>query len=115
MDFVDLKLPKKSAKGGPEAPACIGGEGRDQYPYGLRITLDEEQLAKMGELFDGVDADGEVTITAKGCVTSKRSDQMQGGKKNRGLSIQIQKINIACKTPYEKGSMDDFVKARTKK
>lgn len=113
MDLVDLKLSKKSTK---DAPTSVGGgPERDQYPYGLRITLDEEQLAKMGDLFDEMDADGEVTITAKGCVTSKRSDQMQGGKKNRGLSIQIKQIQIECKGELEKGTMADFVKARTKK
>jgi hypothetical protein len=115
MDFVDLKLPKKSTKSGAECPTAVGEVGRDQYPYETRITLNEEQLTKMGDLFDNVDADSEVTIAAKGCVTSKRSDQMQGGKKNRGLSIQIQKISVTCKTPYEKGSMDDFVKTREKK
>ena len=112
MEMTDLKLSKKNTKG-MEMPTAIGE--RDQYPYGVRITLDEEQLAKMGDLFEDANVDEEVTITGKGCFVSKRSDQNQGGKKNRGLSIQIKQINVACKGPYDKGDMKSFIAARAKK
>jgi len=112
MEMTDLKLPKKNTKG-TDMPVGIGE--RDQYPYNTRITLEEEQLAKMGDLFDNANVDEEVTITAKGCFSSKRSDQSQGGKKNRGLSIQIKQIHIECKSPLDKGTMDDFMKSRNKK
>ncbi len=112
MEMVDLKMPKSK----PESMKSVGMPmERDQYPYGTRITLDEEQLAKMGDLFENANVDEEVTITATGCFSSKRSDQTQGGKKNRGLSIQIKKINVACNGEYGKGTMDDFMKKRQKK
>ena len=113
MEMTDLKLPKKSTKGGMDMPT-VAGE-RDQYPYNTRLTLEEEQLAKMGGLFENANVDEEVTITATGCFSSKRSDQSQGGKKNRGLSIQIKKIHVGCESAYDKGTMDDFIKKRQKK
>lgn len=114
MDMIDLKLPKSK----PETAKTIGGMSpveRDQYPYGTRITLDEEQLAKMGDLFEDANVDDEVTITAKGVFSSKRSDQTQGGKKNRGLSIQIQKINVNCTSADDKMPIADFMKKRQQK
>lgn len=114
MEMVDLKLPKKSVKA-MKAGMVPSTVEPDQYPYGTRITLDEEQLAKMGDLFEDANVDDEVTITAKGVFSSKRSDQTHVGKKNRGLSIQIQKIHVNCESADDKMPIADFMKKRQQK
>ena len=45
-DMVDMKRPKPDPESGPEAmPAEANGA---QYPYGLQIRLENEDLAKLG-------------------------------------------------------------------
>ena len=118
MELVDLKVPKKTEKE-MKSMAMPSSMERDQYPYGTRIDLGEDQLAKMGELFDYAEVGEEVTITAKAKVSSKRANDSVGSdgkkKKNRSLEIQITKIHVACKGPLDKGTMDDFMKARNAK
>ncbi len=118
MELVDLKSPKKSkeeiAKG--MMPTSVE---QDQYPWGTKIDLNEESLAKLGDLFDDAVVGEEANVTAKAKIVSKRANDTVGGdgkkKKNRSLELQITKIHVQCKGAYDKGTMDDFVKARTKK
>jgi|SRR3972149_1704872 len=118
MELVDLKLPKKTEKE-MKAGMMPSTMDQDQYPYGTRITLNEEQVAKLGVLFDDAEVGEEVKVIAKGKVESKRANDTVGGdgkkKKNRSMEIQITGIHVQCKGVYEKGTMDDFMKKRQKK
>lgn len=118
MNLVDMKSPKKTAKE-MKAGMMPSPMERDEYPWGTKIDLNEESLAKLGSLFDDAEVGEETTVTAKAKVVSKRDNATVGAdgkkKKNRSLELQITKISVECKGPMEKGSMEDFVKARTKK
>lgn len=118
MELVDLKSPKKSAKEMKDGMMPTTVE-RDKYPWGTSITLNEECLAKLGDLFDAAEVGEESSVTAKAKVVSKRDNATVGGdgkkKKNRSLELQFTKIHVDCKSTYDKGTMKDFIKARTKK
>ncbi len=121
MDFIDLKTPKKSIEK-EKSLACPGtSPDREEYPWGTRFTLNEDAISKGGSMFDDVDAEDEVVITARAKIVSKRSNSNDSvgtdgkKKKDRSLEFQIQQVNVSHKGPLEKGTMEDFVKARAPK
>jgi hypothetical protein len=118
MELVDLKSPKKTTKD-MKAGMMPSPMEQDQYPWGTKIDLNEESLAKLGDLFDDAVVGEEANVTAKAKIVSKRANDTVGGdgkkKKNRSLELQITKINVECKSAYDKGTMDEFMKKRQKK
>lgn len=105
MKMVDMKLSKSPKKEGmgvvmPEAM-------KDEYPYGLRISLDKDQIEKLG--FDGNVGD-EVIVHAMGTITSKSENNVQGGKKEKRLEIQIK--NLSCKECMKDMEMDEYEELR---
>jgi len=100
MDLVSMKNEKKPDKNkAVEAPTVDG----DEYPYGLRITLNHDQLKKldMSDVVDEYDIDDVVTIEAKCKV--KRVEKSKGGytggtddkdKENQALELQITDIAL---------------------
>lgn len=119
MELVDLKVPKKSKaemmKGTMPSPMME----QDTYPYGLRISFNEGELSKMGELFDDAEVGEKVKIVAEGKIDSKRASDSTGTdgkkKKNRSLEIQITGIHVECKSGYDRGTMADFMAKRAAK
>jgi hypothetical protein len=85
---LELKSMKCDEKEPGPAEAMYGGPQQD-YPYGLRICLDEECLAKLGvEKLPELGA--EMMITAKVRVTRKsESEDMAEGEVERSLDLQI--------------------------
>lgn len=67
-------------------------EGPD-YPYGLRIHLNQEDLQKIG-MNDMPEAGNEVHLHAKARVSSVSSDQRDGGKEERRMELQITHLGI---------------------
>jgi len=61
----------------------------DDYPYGLRLYLDNETIQKLG--IGDFDAGDPVMICAEGMITED-SINVANGVKRRSLSIQITKI-----------------------
>lgn len=65
---------------------------KPDYPYGLRITLDEKQLKKLGlpypEIGDMID------MRAFGEVTSCSIEKVDGGDERCRVEIQIQRIAV---------------------
>jgi hypothetical protein len=118
MEMVDLKSPKKTEKE-MKLGAMPTSVEQDQYPWGTRITLGEEQIAKMGDVYDNAEVGGDVDITAKGQVVAKRANAVKGvdgkNKMDRSMEIQMTKMSAKCKTEHDKGTMDDFMKVRQKK
>lgn len=98
MKMADMKLPK--------APKEKEGMGMmiskhmedEQYPYGLRINLDENQIKKLPHIME-YKPDTEIKIVATGKVTRSESVDTTGGKQNRSVSIQI--INLGCESKDE--------------
>lgn len=100
MQMQSMKLPKLSKKEmGEKITASYPGD-REEYPYGLRLNLNEDQIKKLEGLFDA-DVEGEIMIHAKAKIIDKRSHDMKGGKTERNIELQI--MDMACKPMMEEG------------
>ena len=71
-----------------------------EYPYGLHLRLENEQIEKLGGL-KGITVGNEVKINAMGKVTSIRKEEYAEGKDNNCLEIQITDIDISSDSEYE--------------
>jgi len=89
--MIDLKLSKRSkTEKGPEV--AHGSIDKPDYPYGTRLTFDEEQVAK-SEFLKAVENQQVVKVTAIARVVAKRSES-RDGKPSRSVEIQIEKIDF---------------------
>lgn len=114
MKLVDMKLPKKDKKN-QDVPVEVGvGYNKEEYPYGLCINLGNDQIDKLG-IFDDMDVDLDVVIQATGTIKGKNNREMQGGKSDKSLEIQIKSIAIESAKPLEEASMEEFVRRRNKR
>jgi len=86
--FVDMKNKKRSKK--DYAVECAPSMGED-YPYGLRLDLDDEQMTKLG--MDIPNVGEEITITAKGTVERAEIRDSGDGKK-KSCCIQMKKLKV---------------------
>ena len=90
MKLVSMKR-SEADKG--EAMGCSPcHDDMPDYPYGTRLNLDEEQLAKLG-ITAMPTAGATVLIEAKGMVTGMREEHIDG-KLRRGLEIQLTELGI---------------------
>lgn len=90
--MVDMELSDdaKGDYGSIVAPAGISGPN---YPYGLRVTLTQDELAKLG--VDPADAVVGSYFTLHGicCVTSTSASEDQSGQRIR-IEAQIEKMAV---------------------
>lgn len=89
--MIDMKLK-------PEAKTMLGEPvelDAPEYPYGLRLCLDNETLAKLG-ITELPTIDAEFKITALACVVSVSQHESQGtDKPHRSVDLQIEMMDIA--------------------
>lgn len=90
MKKVDMKLPKEKKE--KFNGVSIADGPKDQYPYGLKISLDVDQIKKLG--IEGLNVGDDVTLDANCTVTSKSEKNVQGGKKEMRMEIQIKELII---------------------
>jgi len=76
-------------------PAMPGEPARDvpEYPYGLRLCLDDESLAKLG-MKDLPAIDADYKLTAVACVVRISQDESQGGEPRRSVDLQIEQMEL---------------------
>ena len=98
MKTIHLKLPKNSKK---EKNAAIQEPTSDEYPYGLRINLNEGQVKKLPHLMD-YKVDSTVSIVAMGKIIGIRSNEQSGGKEDRSIEIQLTSIGCEKAAPKKK-------------
>lgn len=90
MKMSDMKLPKKTKKNTlSEAP--VGMSEQEQYPYGLKIRLESEEIVKMPHL-KGYKTGDEVYVSGIGKVVSTSMRETMGEKENRSMEIQLEKF-----------------------
>lgn len=93
MKLVDMKRTAAEKKARDKSNKCYPGIGGDDYPYGLNLTLDTEQLKKLG--IDNLPKAGKtMTLTAKAKVIAVRQNSRDGGEQERSLELQLQKIGL---------------------
>jgi hypothetical protein len=93
-DLVDMKLPAKSKKDTMAVP-CEAE--RELYPYGLKLTFDKEQIAKLPEL-DGAKVGDTVTVEATGTIVAVRISERKKENPDHTVEIQIENISIEAST-----------------
>ena len=90
MNLIDMKMPKR--KSDLEA-VKTDPENREEYPYGLQLRFEKEQIEKINSL-KKIEAGAKVSITAVGNVTEVRVTNSLTNKKRHSVEIQINAINI---------------------
>lgn len=73
-------------------PMPIGGVERDEYPYGLRITLTHEELKKL-QLAPDCCVGDVIDLRAFAVVTSISMNETDRGQECR-IELQIQKLAV---------------------
>lgn len=84
MDMISMARKPEEAK--ENDVICCGGDSK--YPYGLQISLEEDQLKALG-VSEMPKAGSELTLTVKVKVTGCREDEKADGEIERCLSMQI--------------------------
>lgn len=104
--FVSMKkTPDDLAE--EKAENMVGGDyPRDLYPYGLCISLCEEELEKL-ELSDQVDTGDLIHLNAIGRVTSVNKRETDQGQKVR-VEIQLTDIALEEEAHEEEGAKEDM-------
>lgn len=87
--MIDMK--RKVEK---EDSTVLAPEMRDEYPYGLRITLGSEELAKLG-MTEMPAIDTELKLTALVCVVGVSQHDTAGGEPYRSVDLQIEQMALA--------------------
>lgn len=94
-----MKLSAADKKASMDGP-MMDDEGSD-YPYGLELRLDTQQIDKLG--LKGVMVGDECVIEARGIVTMYREDATSGSKPDCTAEIQITDLGIS-EAPSQKRS-----------
>lgn len=93
--MIDMKRSVEKAES-----ALLAPEMQDEYPYGLRIHLGNDELAKlnMAELpAIGV----EMTLTAKVRVVEVSQSDSVNGEPHRRVEMQIEQMNLSTNKSAE--------------
>ena len=94
MNLVDMKRPKKSKEETAKMPEMAGES--DRYPYGLRLTLEKEELEKLGLNPNEVSVGTACTIQAEGKIEEIAMRETTGKDMGRrSISIQIVKMVVS--------------------
>lgn len=112
MEMKDMKLPKKTEKEmKKDCSPCI--DSGEQYPYGLQLRFENEQIDKIPSLADYKVGD-KVIVTAEAAVTSIRMSERKDKKDDYTVEMQIEKIGCEpkVKKPLNELSPKEYRKAR---
>lgn len=92
MKLCDMKYSKKE-KAEQESPKLATSVGGSDYPYGLSLSLDTEQLKKLG--ISSMPKIGKIMqLKAVAVVTSVSQSDSQGGGVSRRMELQLQKLGL---------------------
>ena len=103
MKLIDMKLPKKSKKEMEgEMPAPVPMD-QPEYPYGLTLRFDKEQVEKLSSL-DNIESGETVYIQARGYVKAVMTGK---GRVRNQVEIQLEKISISTDNAEESFAEDE--------
>ena len=109
MGMVNLKQDKKEMEKGTEVTASPEAP-KDEYPYGLRVTLDQDTLKKLGisDAIGDYDIDDTVTISAKCLVKSVSKSKDDYGKENESERMELQITDLSIEKGGEESDEDEL-------
>lgn len=102
--LVSMKRTKAEKKG--KSGASISSTEREDYPYGLSISLDAETIKKLG-LSEDLQVGDVVELRAKAKVRSMSQSSSEEGGENRDLSLQITDLCVEDEGEEAAESDDD--------
>jgi len=88
--LIDLK---RKAKKTLEKQMTIGKE-QDHYPYQMNITLEDEELKKLGKSIGDFKIGDDVDIISQAKVMSTRQSDEEYGNSRRSVSLQLRKMKL---------------------
>lgn len=102
--MIDMKrMPEpKAATGGTmlTESACGPEAEKPQYPWGLEVRLEKDELAKLGINEANLPQVGaSMKMAAYARVTQVRVEQMQGGDNEVCVSLQIEQMELGAEGP----------------
>ncbi len=100
MKLVSLKMAPEKIK---EQSTPAEAEG-NPYPWGARITLEDEQVRELG--LDGTSVNQKVRLACVAEVINVASTDSKEGGKNLSVSLQIQQMGAQVEL-----STEDFMRA----
>jgi hypothetical protein len=112
MNMVSMVRPKPEVEETKPSPVATDSY-YEKYPWGLRLTLNTEELDKLGIDLKNLTVDQEVTLQCKAKVTEirqvKRSnennsslmDSPGGGNGDRTLELQVTDLGFADSQDFE--------------
>lgn len=89
--LVDMKRTKAEAKA--EAAEYNSISGQPEYPWGLQIRLEDEELTKLG-ITNLPDVGSGMTLTINVEVQSATETKMANGKTDRCVCLQITQLGV---------------------
>lgn len=107
MKMIDMKNSVQTKNSTLVAP-----DMQDEYPYGLRITLNNDALKKLG-ITELPAIDSEHKLIALVCVVGMSMNESAGeGEPYRSIDLQIEQMALApAKEEDDESSSDDPAKA----
>ena len=87
----DMKRPKPRANVLKAEPYTDNAE----YPYGLRLTLEDQELGKLGLSVKSLDVNQNLSIKAIAKVSSLEDRSFEDGKQRQSVSLIITKLDVA--------------------
>lgn len=88
MKLIDMKSSAETEKSTMMAP-----EMRDEYPYGLRLNLNNETLAKLG-MTELPAIDAEFKMVALVCVVGITQNESSAGEPYKSVDLQIEQLML---------------------
>ena len=83
---------KRKAKGN-KVPMEVPMEAKESYPYGLRVSLEKEELTKLGVKLSDFTIGDTVSLFSNATVISMRSSESEGYDSSN-LEFELRKISL---------------------
>lgn len=106
MALKSMKTTKADLKARQKTYAKPMSDGED-YPYGLRITLDADALKKLG-VTSLPKTGAYVTVQAECCVKSTSIDD-RNGRTERRIELQIENMEVTLPKQSAEDAISDAV------
>ena len=93
MKMVSTKMSAEEAK--EQTPTAAPDMPKEQYPYGMRVTLDDEVLGKLGfKVPPAVGKELTMQATVKVVACSINADEYNGGEAESRCELQIIEVGF---------------------
>ena len=97
-NLTSMKRTKAEKKEGSDEVCCSGDQ--EDFPYGLRVDLRDEEIEKLGISLPEVGSTMVLVANVKVTSVSERADE---DGENRNVELQITEMELA---PYENDNTD---------